>query len=282
MEHPTTISGKHERSVYRIVQSSNANMGRMNIRNVIQGNYQDYVSPFFIMDEFGPMQLSRGMPFRVDAHPHAGIIPTTYLFEGNAHHRDSMGNDFQYDQGDQLFEQGGTFHGIQSWLNIPGRLKQSSPYASHIKQEDIPVAEIGDAKIRVILGEVPGVKSNTSLLMPVIYWHVTQKENSTVELPVDPTQNAFVYLLSGPLELQGGRLADPGQAVLYERDGDLIKVKASKAADYLVMGGEVNIEPFAANGPFVLNNERELQQAYIDFQHGLFGDADKTNGVRRQ
>lgn len=99
---------------------------------------------------------------------------------------------------------------------------------------------------------------------------------------MDPTQNAFVYLLSGQLELQGGRLADPGQAVLYERDGDLIKVKASKAADYLVMGGEVNTEPFAANGPFVLNNERELQQAYIDFQHGLFEDADKTNEVRRQ
>lgn len=132
MEHPTTISGKHERSVYRIVQSANSSMGRMKIRNVIQGNYQDYVSPFFIMDEFGPMQLSRGMPFRVDAHPHAGIIPTTYLFEGNAHHRDSMGNDFQYDQGDQLFEQGGTFHGIQGWLNIPGRLKQSAPYAGHL------------------------------------------------------------------------------------------------------------------------------------------------------
>jgi redox-sensitive bicupin YhaK (pirin superfamily) len=289
---------KSERSVYKIISPSNANMGRMALKKVIQGNYQNYVSPFFVFDEFGPMHLQKGTPFRVDAHPHAGIIPTTYLFSGGAHHRDSMNNDFQYqagdfiqftsgkgalhmeETGDELFANGGTFHGIQSWLNIPGRLKNAEPNASHIQKRDIAVLEKENATIRVILGEVYGVTSKMQLLMPVIYWHISLKENTTLELPIDFTQNVFVYLLNGQLEI-GNQVVDPSQAVLYERDGDIIKIKARQTSDFLVLGGEVNNEPYAADGPFVLNNEKELNQAYINFQQGKFGDLVKTNGKRR-
>lgn len=289
---------RSERTVYKIINPSEANMGRMTLKKVIEGNYQNYVSPFFVFDEFGPMELSKGAPFRVDAHPHAGIIPTTYLFSGNAHHRDSMDNDFQYqagdfiqftsgrgalhmeETGDELFEHGGRFHGIQSWLNIPSKLKNTEPNASHIQKKDIPVLEWENATIRIILGEAFGIKSKTQLLIPVIYWHVSLKENATLELPIDSLQNVFIYLLNGQMEADG-KIVSTGQAVLYERDGSMIKVKATKTSDFLVLGGEVNNESYVAQGPFVLNNENELAQAYIDFQQGKFGDIVKTNGIRR-
>ena len=166
---------KH-RTIYKVITSSEGGMGKMGLKNIIQGDYQNYVSPFFLLDEFGPMQLSKAAPFRVDAHPHAGIIPTTYLLKGNAHHRDSMDNDFEYkagdfiqftsgkgalhmeETGDEIYENGGIFHGFQGWLNIPSKLKKSEPSAAHIKEEDIAVVEKGSTKIRVILGEVLGVK----------------------------------------------------------------------------------------------------------------------------
>lgn len=274
-------------------------MGSMVLKNVIQGDYQNYVSPFFLFDEFGPMQLSKGAPFRVDAHPHAGIIPTTYLFQGNAHHRDSMDNDFQYtagdfiqftsgkgalhmeETGDALYEQGGTFHGIQSWLNMPPHLKKSEPYSAHLRKEEITVIEQEDVTIRVVLGEVFGTKAKFRLLMPVIYWHISMKADKVLELPVDPSLNGFIYLLQGTLEVKDAQTVTKNQAVLYERDGDHIRIKALENSDFLVLGGAVNNESFEASGPFVLNNKQELNQAYNDFQQGKFGDLAKTNGKKR-
>lgn len=302
----TAISGQRfsrkgmfsERTLYAIINPAGANMGSMKLKKVIDGNYQRYVSPFFVFDEFGPMQLEKGTNFRVDAHPHAGIIPTTYLFSGNAHHRDSMGNDFEYAAGDfiqftsgkgalhmeetgrDLFANGGTFHGIQSWLNIPSSLKKAEPNASHIRREDIEVIENDGATIRVILGEVFGVKSKTSLIMPVIYWHITLKENTAIELPVNEADNVFVYLLEGRLKMTGEKEVDPGQAVLYERDGDCIRIDAQEVSDFLVLGGQAVQEEYVANGPFVLNSEQELEKAYLDFQQGRFGDLEKTNGLK--
>lgn len=295
-----TINGKSGRSVYRIVNPNSTSMGALTIKSIFQGDYQNYVSPFFVFDEFGPIKLNPGTPFRVEAHPHAGIIPTTYLLEGNAHHRDSMDNDFQYHQGDfiqftsgkgalhmeetgdGLFENGGIFHGIQAWLNIPPKLKKSEPYASHLKDKNIEVVELGTTEIKVILGEVFGIKSKTNLLMPVLYWHISMKENTTLNLPVDPSLNAFVYVLNGQLEINNNQIVNKGQTVLFERDSSTIVLKAEKDTAFLVLGGEVNNEPYTANGPFVLNNQEEIRQAYLDYQTGKFGDINKTNGVKRK
>lgn len=290
---------QQERSVFKIVNSYVNRMGRMVLKNVIQGNYQNYVSPFFLFDEFGPLNLESGTPFRVDAHPHAGIIPTTYILEGDAHHRDSMGNDFQYRQGDfiqftsgkgalhmeetgdNLYRYGGQFHGIQSWINIPSRLKKSEPSASLTKSEDISVIDIEGAKIRVILGEVFGVKSNAQLLIPVIYWHISLDKDSPLALPVAPQQNVFIYLIKGQLEIKDKQIIMPGQSVLYERDGGGISMRATQKSDFLILGGEVNNEPYVASGPFVLSSEEEIRHAYFDFQEGKFGDLTKTNGIKR-
>lgn len=288
---------KIQRTVHQIVQSGHSSMGTMQLTNVFHGDFQNYVSPFFLFDEFGPMSLAPNAPFRVDAHPHAGIVPTTYLLEGSAHHRDSMGNDFEYHQGDfihftsgkgalhmeetgsALRAEGGRFHGIQSWLNMPPKWKQADPYSGHLKSSDMEVIQTENARIKVVLGSVFGKKSKLELLFPVFYYHITMEENGILELPVETTQNVFVYLLNGQLELESARLAGKGQLVLYERNGDYIRLKSKTASEFLVLGGEVNNEPYVAHGPFVLNNEQEIRQAYLDYQAGKFGDTNQTNGV---
>jgi redox-sensitive bicupin YhaK (pirin superfamily) len=287
------------RSVFKILNSTSGDMGKMGLKNIIQGDFQNYVSPFFLLDEFGPMELQAGAPFRVDAHPHAGIIPTTYLLKGNAHHRDSMDNDFEYHEGDfiqftsgsgalhmeetgeELYRNGGAFHGFQGWLNIPPQLKHSVPNASHMKKENIALVERDNVKISVILGEVFGVKSSMQLLMPVIYWHARMKKDSSIELPIPVAQNVFIYLQEGAIKINDTHFISSGQAVLFERDGDTILINASEDASVMVFGGEVNNAPYVASGPFVLNTEKEIEQAYEDFRQGKFGDLNKTNGKKR-
>ena len=102
------------------------------------GNHTDLVSPWVMLDEFGPMRIEPGtLGMDIKAHPHAGITPTTYLISGSGRHTDSLANDIVYRKGefmlfssgrgaiheevssDEIRRDGGTVHGFQIWLNTP-------------------------------------------------------------------------------------------------------------------------------------------------------------------
>ena len=126
------------RKVYRVLDTDKTLVGTLPVLRAFAGDHNDYVSPYVFFDEFGPVKVNPlDKPLRVDAHPHAGIIPTTYFLEGSGHHRDSLNYDFQISKGDfmmfnsgrgaihmeetgkNLYDKGGIYHGFQIWLNSP-------------------------------------------------------------------------------------------------------------------------------------------------------------------
>jgi hypothetical protein len=50
------------------------------------------VGPFVFLDHMGPHAMPPGHGFDVAPHPHIGLSTVTYLFEGEAVHRDSVGS----------------------------------------------------------------------------------------------------------------------------------------------------------------------------------------------
>ncbi len=93
--------------------SDRPRVGSLPILQAFAGNHTDLVSPFVLLDEFGPIDMSLGQdPLKVGAHPHAGVIPTTYVPEGSGHQKDSLDYDFQIHKGDfMLFSSGkGAIH----------------------------------------------------------------------------------------------------------------------------------------------------------------------------
>jgi redox-sensitive bicupin YhaK (pirin superfamily) len=59
--------------------------------------------------------------------------------------------------------------------------------------------------------------------------------------------------------------------VLMDRDGVSTAVAAETDALLLVLSGAPIHEPIVGYGPFVMNSEREIHQAYEDFRSGRFG-----------
>src|SRR5215510_4314638 len=104
---------KTGRSVYNVLHANKTMVGTLPVLRAFAGDHNDYVSPYVFFDEFGPVKVNpQDQPLRVDAHPHAGIIPTTYFLDGSGHHRDSLNYDFQISKGDfMMFTSGrGAIH----------------------------------------------------------------------------------------------------------------------------------------------------------------------------
>ena len=79
-----------------------------------------------------------------------------------------------------------------------------------------------------------------------------------------------IFVRHGSLEIDGKTLVGP-QMVMLSRGGDAISLTATQADTcFLVLSGLPLDEPIAAQGPFVMNTQAELRQAFTDYHSGRF------------
>lgn len=291
------LEGGSGRKVFKILNTERTMVGTLPVLRAFAGDHTDHVSPYVFFDEFGPVEVTpKSKPLRVDAHPHAGVIPITYFLAGSGHHKDSLNYDFQISKGDfmmfssgkgaihmeetgqKLYDEGGKYHGFQIWLNMPAKLKFTDPSTNIYKKEKMGKIEAKDHSAVVVLGEMLGTKSNIPLNFPAFYFHIKLKPNCKLEIPTDPTHNAFIYNISGNLEVEGRREIKPNQVVLYQRGESNINIFSKDGGEILLLGGKPFNEPVYSYGPFVMNTEDEIRRVINDYQSGKMGDPKTVNG----
>lgn len=290
------FSSKNYRKVFKILNADRTKVGTLPILRAFAGDHLDHVSPYVLFDEFGPVDLRAGNdPLRVDAHPHAGVIPTTYFLSGTGHHKDSLNYDFQIERGDfmmfssgkgaihmeetgqKMFDEGGKYHGFQIWLNMPSKYKYVDP-TTHVYQEDkMDIIDNDNYWAKVVLGELFKAKSQIELLSPAFYYHIKMKPNGRIDIPTDPLHNAFVYVIDGNVEIEEQRKLKTNQIALYQRGENYINLYAKDNAELLVLGGQPFNEPVFSYGPFVMNNEDQIRQCVSDYNSGKMGNPDIVN-----
>jgi redox-sensitive bicupin YhaK (pirin superfamily) len=69
---------------------------------------------------------------------------------------------------------------------------------------------------------------------------------------------------------------DAGEFVEFDRVAGTITIRNENkdGADLLLFGGEPYTEPIVAHGPFVMNTDQEIAQAYKDYHTGKYGEID--------
>lgn len=285
-----------KRKVHRILSASGVNVGTLPVMRAFAGDQNDYVSPYVLFDEFGPVKLEAGTdPLRVDAHPHAGVTPTTYFLQGTGHHKDSLDYDFQIGKGDfmmfssgkgaihmeesgkKLYDEGGFYHGFQIWLNTPSKYKFQDPTTTVHREEHMDLIESEKYWVKVVLGQLAEAKSRIELQSPAFYYHVKLKQDARLDIPTDPQHNAFAYVIQGSMEVEGARKVDQHQVVLYQRGESQINLYSECGAELLVMGGQPLDERVYSYGPFVMNNEEQIRECIHNYQNGLMGNPDLVN-----
>lgn len=287
---------KTQRKIHRILSSDRIEVGTLPVMRAFAGNHLDMVSPYVLFDEFGPVNVDPGAdPLRVDAHPHAGVTPTTYFLEGSGHHKDSLDYDFQIGKGDfmmfssgkgaihmeesgkKLYDEGGFYHGFQIWLNTPSAYKWADPTTKVHRVAEMDKIETEDYSIQIVLGDLMGKSSGIELLSPAFYYHVKMKDDSRLDIPTDPHHNAFIYNIKGQLELEGAKSLTDNQVALYERGDSMINIYSECASEFLVLGGQPLDEVVFSYGPFVMNTEEEIMRCMRNYQSGKMGNPDLVN-----
>ena len=268
------------------------------VRRAFAGIDTRALDPFIMIDQMGEVDYQPGEPKGTSWHPHRGFETVTYIMDGAFQHQDSHGGGgFIADGATQwmtagsgilhietppaeLVISGGTFHGVQLWVNLPGKDKMTAPAYQNLDGGDVTLlaSDDGGALLRVIAGEVGGFKGPGSTRTPITLVHATIAPGAQLSLPWNPVFNALVYVLAGEGRVGAeGRPVRSGQTVVLGA-GDHITVGANDkqdsrygALEILVLGGQPIREPVAQYGPFVMNTREELQQAVEDFQSGRFG-----------
>ena len=175
---------------------------------------------------------------------------------------------------------GGTIHGIQLWVNLPRDMKWAKPRYQDIRGGNLTLitSHDGGALIRVISGDLAGHTGPGITHTPMTFVHATLSAGARLEIPWRRDYNALGYVLSG--RGRAGREGSPiqmGQTALFG-EGDALTISAdveqesrSPDLEVLVLGGLPIGEPVAWYGPFVMNTEDELRQAFADYRAGKMG-----------
>lgn len=252
--------------------------------------------PFLLLDELGPIDLKPGQAKGAPDHPHRGFETVSYILAGRMEHKDSQGNVGMLSAGDvqwmtagagvvhsempeaEFARTGGRMHGLQLWVNLPQRDKMITPRYQDISAEQIPTAQSEDGlvTVKVIAGEALGATAVIETRTPIAYLHFTLQPGATVTQPMPSNYNAFAYVLDGEglFGTEGERAGD-GQMVMFAQDGDEITIvnpaESATPLDVLLIAGVPLNEPIARYGPFVMNTEAEIVQAFEDFRNGRMG-----------
>jgi redox-sensitive bicupin YhaK (pirin superfamily) len=171
---------------------------------------------------------------------------------------------------------GGNMHFVQLWTNLPRAQKMTPPtYQELLKSQMGRVALPGGGEVRIVAGELSGVKGPARTFTPMNVWHVLLAPGERAVLPVPSTHNTMLLSMS-PLSVVG-RPVPASRLVVFENDGGQVELQAPTDAptdgqtQALVLSGEPIHEPVVAAGPFVMNTEAEIRQAFLDVRLGRFG-----------
>ena len=251
------------------------------------------LDPFLLFDHFGPIHYEPGGATGVPAHPHCGFEAITYLLGGEVEHKDSWGGQAAIETGDiqwmttgsglihselvteKFKKSGGVMQGLQIWVNLPKKNKQVKPWYQHIKNNNIPVfKEDDDIEIKVLVGQLKGIKSNVQTYSPVSIFDVQFSSPGKINLDISSEQMTIVYVIEGELQFsEESQIASKGQMIYFDQSSNNINLTSiSKKGSYLVLAGKPLNEPVVRHGPFVTNTEGEMKQAMLNYQNNKMGE----------
>lgn len=279
------------RSVSRVTDGVPASDGGgVKLRRMVGQHGLMELDPFLLFDVFrsdNPDDYIAGFP----PHPHRGFETVTYMFAGRMRHEDNAGHAGVIESGGVQWmtagrgivhsempeQEAGLMWGTQLWVNLPATDKMSKPAYQEHPAADIPTEQRADGvELKVITGTTSqgttGVVQN--VVTKPLYLDVQLSKGAAFVEPLTADYGAMLFVVEGEVELVGEQSTtsvQAGQLAVLADDGDQLEVNGvADNSRFLLIAGKRLQEPVARYGPFVMNTQAEIQQAFEDYNQGRF------------
>lgn len=236
-------------------------------------------------------------------HPHRGFETVTIVQTGMVDHSDSHGQAGRYGGGDVQWMTAGAglqhsemfpllnteaenpLELFQVWLNLPKAKKFAEPHFKMLWAEEIPVVfytnELGKSvSIKIVAGSVNSIKA----LDPAPDSWAANVDNEVAILVIKMDASAIcnlpaagngvgrnLYYHKGGFVTINGVKIESNQAIEVLPNAKLTIENGTAESHILLLQGKPINEPIVQYGPFVMNTQAEIQQAYTDYQKTGFG-----------
>jgi redox-sensitive bicupin YhaK (pirin superfamily) len=273
-----------------------ADIGDITIYRMLPNRYADAVGPFVFLDHAVPVLHSSKksiMNAGTGAHPHRGIATLTYILKGETEHFDSRGNHTKVFSGGVQWMKAGSgivhdetintdsqtgeliTHGFQFWINLPSTIKSEAPAYLSIQANEVPQLMLSDKRgwLKVIVGEYENLKSKIPNYSRQFLYHIHLEAGKQFSIETEDGLE-FATLLPEHNAVINDTEFKKGDFIEFGREEGTIEInnKSNFAIDIIFFGGEKYAEPIVAQGPFVMNTQQEIAQAYRDFHAGKYGE----------
>ena len=238
------------------------------------------------------------------AHPHRGFETVTIVRKGRIDHSDSAGATARFGDGDvqwltagkgivhcEMFpllhtDQPNPTELFQIWLNLPAKNKMAEPHFTMFWNEDIPRQVARDAQgrathIACIAGTLTGAPclppppdswaSEPDADLAILTLRLEPGARWTLPAAASARTRRQLYFFAGAQLTVAGQAVAPSSVVEVAGDQAIELVNGDQEAELLLLQGRPMGEPVAQYGPFVMNTQAEIQQAFMDYRRTQFG-----------
>jgi redox-sensitive bicupin YhaK (pirin superfamily) len=268
---------------------SNTGLHRPHSRNVIPAAWPGAIGPYIYFDHLGPFEFPAGREVYIPPHPHTGIATLSYMFEGEGHHRDSLGNDqvlharrlnymnagngIIHSEGlsENFTKMGGRLSGVQIWFLLSAEERENGARFQSFSETELPGFSHGDGFISTVL-----VGTHETYSSPV----VTHRQLTLMTLASGTGGSSssvllrdgweyLLYVCDGSLH-SGDQLFETGEG-FTTGNSTHVSISTQGGCKAILMGGPMLNEQPMFNGSFVSVGSKQMEGYIARYSKGQFG-----------
>ena len=286
---PTEAEGGHPSpSCVEVSDSREEQVGQIRVRRALPRKGRRTVGAWCFADHMGPADVTENSGLDVGPHPHIGLQTVTWLLDGQALHKDSLGYEQVIKPGQlNLMTSGGavahaeeatghyrgTLEGIQLWVALPEETRHGEAAFEH--HAELPQDDLDGGVATVLVGDFGSLSSPARHDTPLVGVDLDLREATTV--PLRPEWEYAVVVLDGEVGI-GDRPLAPGKLGYLGQGRHELRLDVRGRTRAMLLGGEPFPDPIVMWWNFVARDRAEIDAAYESWarQDDRFGTVRST------
>lgn len=261
-----------------------ADVGGLPVGRVLPRRAHRTVGAWCFLDHMGPATIADDAVYDIAPHPHIGLQTVTWLFTGEALHRDSLGTEQQIRPGqlnlmtagngvshseEQLGAESRRLHGVQLWVALPDETRAGPAAFEH--HGELPRFELGSTTGTVLIGDPPE-GADIATASPARrdtdhFGYDLHHRGGPTTFGTDPAHEHAVFVVDGAVRVDDRVL--PANSLAYVAPGrDELLLDADRPAHVIVLGGTPFPMPITMFWNYVGRSADELRTAHAAWQAG--------------